>query len=45
MESFAISPRSFIEREEIIDEFRDNEVVSLMVDFIKNSKTGIASFS
>ncbi len=45
LESFAIGPRSFVDKKEIIDEFKHNETIMNMVAFIKESKIGIANFS
>ena len=44
MGASALSPRSFVTQPENIDEFMENEIISMMVDFIQKSKVGIAPF-
>lgn len=44
MESSALSPRAFVEHEELIAEFKDNVVIQEMIHMIKVSEVGIAPF-
>ena len=44
MESSALSPRSFIEKDEMIKEYAGNEVVAELIKTIHNSEVGIAPF-
>lgn len=44
MEASAYSPRSFVTQETVVDEFKGNEIVMEMIEFIKNSEIGIAPF-
>ena len=45
MEASALSPRSFVENDELMAEFKDNRVVLEMVDQIKKTEIGIAPFN
>jgi UDP-N-acetylglucosamine acyltransferase len=45
IESSNISPRSFVENEEMMKEYKDNRVVSEMSEQIKKSEIGIAPFN
>ena len=42
MESSALSPKSFVENQELVRKFQGNSVIMDMVAFIKKSKTGVA---
>ncbi len=44
MESSALSPRAFIEHEELMTDFKNNDVINMMVNTIRNSEVGIAPF-
>lgn len=44
MESSALSPRAFVDHEELMEEYKDNELVSEIRDFIRKSEIGIAPF-
>jgi UDP-N-acetylglucosamine acyltransferase len=44
MESSALSPKAFIETEEFMEEYTDNEIVQEVVAFIRKSKIGLAPF-
>jgi UDP-N-acetylglucosamine acyltransferase len=44
MEASVLSPRNFVTQPENIDEFSENEIINMMVEFIQNSKVGIAPF-
>jgi UDP-N-acetylglucosamine acyltransferase len=44
MEASALSPRAFVEHDESMSEFKDNEVVQEMVEQIRKSEVGIAPF-
>lgn len=45
IESSNLSPRSFVEHSELMNEFKDNRVIIEMVDQIKKSEIGIAPFN
>lgn len=45
MESSALSPRSFVDHSELMEEFKDNRVVLEMVEQIKKTEIGIAPFN
>ena len=45
MEASALSPRTFVDNKEFMEDFKDNGVVMEMSAMIKNSKIGMASFS
>lgn len=45
MEASAFSPRSFIEHPELMEEFKNNTVIEEMVQSIRTSEVGIASFA
>ncbi len=44
MEANALSPRAFIDHSELMDEFKDNEVINEMAAEIRRSEVGIAPF-
>lgn len=44
MEASGLSPRSFIEHKEFFDEYRENEVILEISEFIRKSEIGIAPF-
>lgn len=44
MESSPLSPRAFVEHEELMVEFQNNEVIDQMVSEIRKSEVGIAPF-
>lgn len=44
MEASALSPRSFVENEELMQEWSENEVIAQMANDIKSSEIGIAPF-
>ena len=44
MESSALSPRSFVDHDELMEEFKDNEVIKEMVKAIVTTEVGIAPF-
>ena len=44
MEASALSPRAFVNHEELMTEFEGNEVINEMVNAIKNSEIGLAPF-
>ena len=44
MESAALSPRSFIDHEEFMIDYQENELIQKQVEFIKRSELGIAPF-
>ncbi len=44
MEASALSPRAFVEQKEILVEFSENKIIKQMIEFIMNSKIGIAPF-
>lgn len=44
MESSALSPRAFVEHEELIAEYKENPVIQEMIQMIKVSEVGIAPF-
>ncbi len=44
MESSALSPRAFCENDELMSDFKGNDVVEEMAQMIKDSKIGIAPF-
>lgn len=44
MEGSALSPKSFVEQEDLMQGFQDNAIIREMVDFIKGSRIGIAPF-
>lgn len=44
MESNALSPRAFVDHEELMEEFKDNEVIAEMASEIRKSEVGIAPF-
>jgi UDP-N-acetylglucosamine acyltransferase len=45
MEASALSPRTFITRIEVIEEFKDNEIIKEMIASIEKSEIGIAPFA
>ncbi len=45
MEASALSPRAYVEREELMAEFKNNEIVQEMVGQIRKSEIGIAPFN
>lgn len=45
IESLNLSPRSFVENDELMLEFRDNKVIGEIAEQIKKSKIGIAPFN
>ncbi|MBF0312990.1 MAG: acyl-ACP--UDP-N-acetylglucosamine O-acyltransferase [Oligoflexia bacterium] len=45
MEASSLSPRTFVEKEEHWQEYKENPLVQEMVSFIKKSEIGIASFN
>jgi UDP-N-acetylglucosamine acyltransferase len=44
MEASALSPRSFVENNELMDQFTDNELIQEVATFISDSKVGIPPF-
>ncbi|EQC48941.1 acyl-[acyl-carrier-protein]-UDP-N-acetylglucosamine O-acyltransferase [Bacteriovorax sp. BSW11_IV] len=44
MESSALSPRAFVDHEELMEEYKGNELVTEMREFIRKSEIGIAPF-
>ena len=44
MEASALSPRAFIEHDELMTEFKDNRLVIEMAEQIRKSEIGIAPF-
>ena len=44
MEANALSPRAFIDHEELMEEFKDNEIIAEMAEQIRKSEVGIAPF-
>lgn len=44
MEASALSPRAFVNHEEFMGDYKDNEVIKEMVEAIKVSEVGIAPF-
>lgn len=44
MESSALSPRAFVDEPSNIDEFKSNDFVKEMIEFVKSSKIGLAPF-
>lgn len=45
MEASALSPRAFVERAELMEEFKSNEIVQEMAAQIRSSEIGIAPFT
>ncbi|MFZ8932489.1 MAG: acyl-ACP--UDP-N-acetylglucosamine O-acyltransferase [Bacteriovoracaceae bacterium] len=45
MESSKISPRSFVDHPEMMNEYKDNEIISQMTEEIIKSEVGLAPFS
>jgi len=45
MESSPLSPRAFVEHQELMEEFKGNHVIEKIADFILKSEIGIASFN
>jgi UDP-N-acetylglucosamine acyltransferase len=45
MEASALSPRAFVDHEELMAEFKDNRLVVEMADQIRKSEIGIAPFN
>lgn len=44
MESSALSPRSYVESQEVIAEYGNNKIIKEMMEFISKSKVGIPPF-
>lgn len=44
MESSTLSPRAFVDQEENIMDYESNELIQIVINFIKNSKIGIPPF-
>ena len=44
MEASPLSPRAFVGQEEILSEYKDNEIIEDMIGQIKDSEVGIAPF-
>jgi UDP-N-acetylglucosamine acyltransferase len=44
MEASALSPRAFVNHDELMQEFEGNKIIDEMREFIKNSEVGIAPF-
>lgn len=44
MESSALSPRAFVDHEELMEEYKNNELVTEIREFIRKSEIGIAPF-
>lgn len=44
MEASALSPRAFIDHEEFLEEFKNNEIINEMCEAIRKSEIGIAPF-
>ena len=44
MEASALSPRAFVNHEELMQDFQKNAIIEEMVDFIRKSEIGIAPF-
>ena len=44
MEASPLSPRAFVDDSIIIDEFKENELIQSIIEYIKASKVGIAPF-
>ena len=45
MEASPLSPRSFVEEDEVLLEYKDNDIIDTVISEIKNSKAGIIPFS
>ena len=45
MEASPLSPRAFVEDEESIAEYSDNDIVQRLITEVKDSKAGIVPFS
>ncbi len=45
MEASPLSPRSFVDEEEVISEYGDNDIIRTVISEIKTSKAGIIPFS
>ena len=45
MEAGPLSPRAFVEDEESIEEYKDNDIVQRLITEVKDSKAGIVPFS
>lgn len=44
MEASALSPRSFVDQQGLMDDFKDNEIIDEMVEHIRKTDIGIAPF-
>ena len=44
MESSTLSPRAFVDQEENIIDYKNNQLIDIVVNFIKDSKVGIPPF-
>ncbi|MBT3585222.1 MAG: acyl-ACP--UDP-N-acetylglucosamine O-acyltransferase [Halobacteriovoraceae bacterium] len=44
MESSALSPRAFIDHEDLMSEYKGNEIIEEMADGIRNTEVGVAPF-
>ncbi len=44
MEASALSPRAFVDHEEMISEYKNNAIIQGIVDFIKKSEVGLPPF-